>query len=87
MKHFKFTLLFCLVTYAVIAVGVFLCNTNEQMAMVGLSGLLLSVLYLFAGIILSIPTSTRNIGKGLLLSAGIALIIGLSVCSVYQVKI
>ncbi len=87
MKDFKNTLIFCLITYAIIGAGVFFYNSTEQLAMVGLSGLLLSVLYLFVGIILCIFLSTRNIGKGLLMSAGISLVIGLSICSMYQVKI
>jgi hypothetical protein len=87
MKDFKNTLIFCLITYAIIGVGVFFYNSTEQLAMVGLSGLLLSVLYLFVGIILCISLGTRNIGKGLLMSAGISLVIGLSICSMYQVKI
>ena len=87
MKEFKNTILFCLVAYAIISVGVFFYNTTEQMAMVGLFGLLLSLLYFFVGLILCFPESTRNVGKGLLLSAGIFFVIGLSVCSMYPIKI
>jgi phosphate/sulfate permease len=87
MKAFKNTIIFCLATYAIIGIGVFFYNNTEQLAMVGLSGLLLSILFLLIGIILCIPVSTRNLGKGLLLSAGISLVIGLSICSVYQIKI
>jgi hypothetical protein len=87
MKAFKNTIIFCLATYAIIGIGVFFYNSTEQLAMVGLSGLLLSILFLFTGIILCTPVSTRNMGKGLLLSAGISLVIGLSICSMYQIKI
>jgi hypothetical protein len=87
MKEVKNTVIFCLATYIIIAVAVFYCNSTEQLAMVGLSGLLLSVLYLFVGAILCFPNSTRNVGKGLLLSAGISLVIGLSICSAYKVRI
>lgn len=81
MNLLRNTIITCFSIYAVIALGLLLFGDNEKMVMIGLTGLLLSVIFLFIGIILCIPASSREIGKGLLISAGIILIVGLGVCS------
>jgi hypothetical protein len=82
MNHFKKTIIAGFAIYAAIAIALLLFGDHEKIVMIGLTGLLLSIAYLFIGIILCIPASGREIGKGLLLCSGLILIIGLSVCTV-----
>jgi hypothetical protein len=48
---------------------------------VGIVLLLLSVLFLFLGLIFLLIKTLRNAGKKLLLAAGLMLLIGFSICS------
>ena len=82
MHTLKKTLLVCLSIYGIIGVGFLLYGDHERIPMIGLSGLLISIGYLILGLILCIPKESRTVGQGLLLSAGIALVIGISVCSI-----
>ncbi|MEO6356852.1 MAG: hypothetical protein ABIU77_06200 [Ferruginibacter sp.] len=79
---FKNTMIGCSAAYAVIALLILL-TTKEASTGIGLTGLLLGVVYFFFGLILCISPSSRNIGKGLLLSAGLVFLIGVSVCSIF----
>ncbi len=81
MSQFKLSILLCLTLYALIAAATFAFNSAEQLANVGSFGLLLSIFYLIAGIIAVCFTSTRKFGQGILLCAGIVLVIGISVCT------
>lgn len=87
MNQFKNTLLICFSIYGFIAVAFLLFGDNEKIPMIGLSGLLLSVAYLIIGIIACIPVSGRPLGKAMLLSAGIIVLIGLSVCTLNPLNI
>lgn len=87
MNYFKNTIYICLIIYIVVAVLAFVYNDSEKMANVGLAILLLSILFFILGVVAVIPKQIRDIGKGLLVCAGVAFLIGLSICSVYQIKI
>ncbi|MDN3658519.1 hypothetical protein QWZ08_22940 [Ferruginibacter paludis] len=82
----KNTLIGCSAAYAVIALLILL-TTKEAATGIGLTGLLLGVAYFFFGLILCIPSGSRDIGKGLLLSAGLVFLIGVSVCSIFPSNI
>lgn len=81
---FKKTALVCVGIYAAIALLILLQNDRDSVSMVGLTGLLLGVLFFGIGIIVCIPTTSRPVGQALLLCAGIIFLIGVSVCSVFQ---
>ena len=59
---------------------------SEVSAMIGLTGIILSVLYLLPGAVLCIPVGLREVGKGMLAASGIILIIGLSLCSGFPTR-
>ncbi len=81
MSNFKISIAVCFGIFALICLSVIGIADGDTLQMIGLFGVLLSVLYLLIGIILCIPASSREVGKGILLSSGIILVIGLSVCS------
>lgn len=81
MSKFKKAVLVCLGSYLLLVFISLLSNTSEKMVLIGLIGLIMSVLLLVAGIIACIFPGSREVGKGMLLSAGILLIVGTSVCS------
>ncbi len=83
-QAFKKTIIGSLISYAFISLIILVSNERDVMSMIGLTGLFLGVLFFFGGLILSIPKTTREIGKGLLLSSGIIFLIGVSVCSFFQ---
>jgi hypothetical protein len=87
MNSFNKTIYACLFIYFVAVISAYVFNDSEKMANVGLAILLLSILFFVLGIIAVIPKVLREIGKGLLISAGVAFLIGLSICSVFQIKI
>ncbi len=87
MNQFKNTLIICFSIYGIIALGLLIFGDHEKISMIGLSGLVLSLLYLIIGIFACIPQNGRQIGKAMLLSAGIVLLIGFSVCGLFPVKI
>jgi Na+-transporting NADH:ubiquinone oxidoreductase subunit NqrB len=81
MNQFKLSLIVCLSLYATIAAATYAMSSTEKLANIGLFGLLLSLFYLLAGIVAVCFVNTRKFGQGMLISAGIVLIIGLAVCS------
>jgi hypothetical protein len=81
MSQFKLSILICISLYATIVAVTLAYDTAEKFADIGSFGLLLSVVYLVAGIITVCFASTRKFGQGILLCAGIVLVIGISVCS------
>ncbi|MBC7866173.1 MAG: hypothetical protein H7X88_01455 [Gloeobacteraceae cyanobacterium ES-bin-316] len=87
MTSFKKTIIICFAIFGIIALALLLVGDREKGIMIGLSGLLLSILYLVVGVILCIRASSREVGKGMLISSGLLLIIGLSVCSVNPLNI
>jgi hypothetical protein len=87
MNSFSKTIYACLFIYFAVIISAYVFNDSEKMANVGLAILLLSTLFFVLGIIAVIPKVLREIGKGLLVSAGVAFLIGLSICSVFQIKI
>jgi hypothetical protein len=87
MNSFNKTIYSCLFIYFVVVIYAYVFNDSEKIANVGLAILLLSILFFVLGIIAIIPKVIREIGKGLLVSAGVAFLIGLSICSVFQIKI
>lgn len=81
MNQFKTTLIICFSLFGFITLCFLLFGDNEKNAMIGLTGLLLGLLYFITGIICCMPVSGRQVGKAMLLSAGIILLIGLSICT------
>lgn len=82
MKDFKIAVISTLSFFGIIALGILMLGGRDKFAMIGLTGFILAVLYFFIGFIALIPNSSRQVGKGMLLSAGIVLLIGIGVCSV-----
>ena len=82
MTKIKMAVLICLGIFLLLALGFLISNDSENMAMIGLTGILLAAAYLIIGIVACIFPKSREAGKGILLSAGILLIIGSSVCSI-----
>ncbi|MDB5275079.1 MAG: hypothetical protein JWR61_34 [Ferruginibacter sp.] len=78
----KNTLIGCSAAYAVLSLLILL-TTKDAATGIGLTGLILGILFFFFGLILCIPAGSRDIGKGLLLSAGLVFLIGVSVCSIF----
>lgn len=87
MNYFKSTVVTCFVIYFIVIVSAFVMNDTEKMANVGLAILLLSLLFFLVGLILLIPKSIREVGKALLICAGVAFLIGLGICSFFQIRL
>lgn len=84
----KITMISCFGLFGVLALLIFFYSRNaETFPLIGLMGLLLAVCYTVIGLILCIPVSTRVVGKAVLISGGIILLIGLSVCSFSKFKL
>lgn len=81
---FKKTMIISFVAYAIIALLILFSGGGDTASMIGLTGLLLGVVYFFFGLILCISPSSRDVGKGLLVSAGVIFLIGVSVCSLFN---
>jgi hypothetical protein len=79
----KKTVVICLAIYAVLAVVVSITSSAEKLSGIGLVGLLLGVFYFVLGLVGCINKQSREVGKAILLSAGIVLLIGISVCSIF----
>jgi hypothetical protein len=79
----KKTVVICLAIYAVLAVVVSITSSAEKLSGIGLVGLLLGVFYFVLGLVGCISKQSREVGKAILLSAGIVLLIGISVCSIF----
>jgi hypothetical protein len=86
-QAFKKTTIASLIVYAFISLAILLGGGSDSMSMIGLTGLILGLLFFFFGLIFCIPINSRNIGKGLLLSSGLIFLIGVSVCSLFQSQI
>ena len=86
MTQFKTTLLICFSLFGFIAICFLLFGDRDKFAMMGISGLLLAVLYFIIGLLACIPKTGRQVGKAMLLSAGTMLLIGISVCSLNPVN-
>jgi hypothetical protein len=87
MKEYKTSITVCMILFIVAAFCQLLYTSTEKMANVGMWALILAVIYFFAGIILCIPKISRQFGQGMLVSAGLCFLIGLGICSFFQVKI
>ena len=83
-QAFKKTMIISFIVYAIIALLILLSGGRDTASMIGLTGLLLGIVYFFFGLILCISPSSRDVGKGLLASAGIIFLIGVSVCSLFN---
>ena len=83
-QPFKKTLIISFAAYAMIALLILLQGGPDIASMTGLTGLLLGVVYFFFGLILCISPISSEVGKGLLVSAGIIFLIGVSVCSLFR---
>ena len=81
-KVVKKTLIICSVIFGIIAVAILADGSSDSGAIVGLAAVLLSFIYLILGIILTIIKESRNAGMGMLLTAGIMLLVGFTVCSI-----
>jgi hypothetical protein len=79
----KKTVVICLTIYAVLAIVVSVTSSAERLSGIGLVGLLLGVFYFVLGLVGCINKQSRGVGKAILLSAGIVLLIGVSVCSLF----
>ncbi len=79
----KKTLVICLAIYALLAVVFSIVSSAEKLSGIGLVGILLGLFYFVLGLIGCINKQTREVGKAILLSAGIALVIGIGVCSLF----
>ncbi len=82
-QAFKKTMIISFAAYALIALFILL-QGQDTASMIGLTGLLLGVVYFFFGLVLCISPTSREVGKGLLVSAGIIFLIGVSVCSLFR---
>jgi hypothetical protein len=87
MNQFKTTLIACFSIYGFIALCFLLFGDHEKISMIGLTGLLLGILYCITGVVCCIPVNGRQVGKAMLLSGGIVLLIGLSVCTINPLNI
>ena len=83
MSNQKKTVLVCLGIYAVLAILVSVTSSAERLASIGLTGILLGLFYFVLGLLACISKSSREVGKAILLSAGVILLIGVSVCSIF----
>lgn len=72
----------CSSIFGVIAIAILASGGGDSGALVGLAALILSSIYLILGIILTIIKESRNAGMGMLLTAGIMLLVGFTVCSI-----
>lgn len=82
-KPAKTSLLVCSLIFALIALAILVMGRgNDVGAFIGLGALIFSAGYLFLGIVLIIIPDTRDVGKGMLLTAAILLLVGFAVCSV-----
>jgi len=81
---FKKTALICFAIYGAIALLIMLQNDRDSVALVGLTGLLLGMLFFGVGVIVCIPVKSRPVGQALLICAGIIFLVGVSVCSVFS---
>lgn len=81
-KVFKTTMVICSSVFGVIAIAILAGGGGDSGALVGLAALILSFIYLVLGIILAIIKESRNAGMGMLLTAGIMLLVGFTVCSI-----
>lgn len=81
-KVFKTTMVICSAVFGVIAIAILAGGGGDSGALVGLAALILSFIYLVLGIILTIIKESRNAGMGMLLTAGIMLLVGFTVCSI-----
>jgi acyl-CoA reductase-like NAD-dependent aldehyde dehydrogenase len=79
----KKTVVICLAIYAGLAIVVSITSSAERLSGIGLVGLLLGVFYFVLGLVGCINKQSREVGKAILLSAGILLLIGVSVCSLF----
>lgn len=86
-KVSKTTMLICSTIFGIIAIAILLGGGGDSGAFVGLAALLLSFIYLILGIILTIIKESRNAGMGMLLTAGIMLLVGFTVCSMSAINI
>ena len=86
-QAFKKTIIASLIVYAFISLAILFGGDRDAMSMIGLTGLILGLLFFFFGLIFCIGKNSRDIGKGLLLSSGIIFLIGVSVCSLFQSQI
>jgi uncharacterized membrane protein len=86
-KVSKTTMLICSSVFGIIAIAILVSGEKDSGAFVGLAALLLSLIYLVLGIILIIIKESRNAGMGMLLTAGIMLLVGFTVCSMNMVNI
>ncbi len=81
-KPAKTSLLVCSLIFAIIAILFLLQGGGDAGAFIGLVALIFSAIYLFVGIILILIPDARDVGKGMLLTAAILLLVGFAVCSV-----
>jgi len=86
-QTFKKTILISILIYGFIALAILVSGGRDTAANIGLTGLVLGVLFFFLGLLLCIPKQSREIGKALLLSAGLIFLVGVSVCSFFQSSI
>ncbi len=85
-KNEKITLAICFIVYAVLALIILATQGHDAPGFIGLTGVLLAVVYMVFGLIALISKESRNIGAALLISGGIIFLIGFSICSVGAVK-
>jgi hypothetical protein len=86
MNNQKKTLLICLGIYAILAIVVSITSGAERLSIIGLVGILAAIFYGLVGLAMCLSKYTREIGKAVLLSAGIVLLIGVGVCSLYPIN-
>jgi surface polysaccharide O-acyltransferase-like enzyme len=86
MNKQKMTVAICLGIYAVLAIVVAITSGAERGGIIGLFGILASIFYLLVGLAMCISKHTREVGKAILLSAGLVLLIGVGVCSLYPLN-
>lgn len=87
MKNNFKSFLILFLGFAALVAGAGMFDTSyNRWAGVGLLLLLLAVIYLVIGLLLIFFIQTRHVGKALLLSGGIVLLIGASVCGAAPMK-
>jgi hypothetical protein len=86
-KTKKITFIICFSVYIVLILLILLKQNPDRSADIGLTGILLGIVYFLLGIISSISNDTRSAGTALLLSAEVIFLIGLSICSMNPVQI
>jgi hypothetical protein len=81
MNKTKKTIIVCVSIYIIVGLIVLAVNNTDRGFSFAAGSLILSLIYLVVGALMCSSKKTVEIGKGLLICAGVLFLIGFSVCS------